>query len=702
MDNIRVFIKARAKPSDVNLQMNGIDISDVGSAWSLGTITETPTTPWQGSQVNATFTWTPQPSPPNPDIDIRITFSAEVRVSARKINQSSLYQAEVQSYGDYFSISNASQAMWTSYYYVAVPNGYSEFFFFNSSKPTARTIDTVSDPQHPTQNFSYWTAGVDYLNVSVYEGISGNDQNGFWRIAGHSPNIIDDLHMWSGSSWVDTYTYRANDNIRFRAQLDTAYNGATVTFFIYDTQGGLWDSVIATVVSGYAESTDITLDPYLAEVGQWTVQAFVNDSINGDPIDNVGMYSRVFDIEHSTGMHVIYPVEAIGTWTKNATYGDEILLQVRVNNTDNGDLLAGGATTYNWTTGTHPLNDMGTGEYSIILQTSDLPARGRHVIVLTWALQYYDPISRYFVLNLVEETSLQSPDAPGVDVPRGWDADLELFFTDSHNSGIGGATISCNWTDSAYSVTPIVSQPGHYTLSITTDNSDLGTYAVLVNASSDYYVTSQVVLFVQIRQLFSSVAVSSSYITLPVGHQATLELTYWDTDHDLPINNSENSIRCNWSEHHQSGDLNYTVTMTQPGKYEVVFYSRNDNFVQPNDVVFYVEKFATQNHTFVITISVETRLTLFSLDNSVEPTPYTGNITIYVNYYDMTIQEGIGNGTANDYNVSLYVMTPGIDPLQFLVVNGSGVGHYVITIPVTSSWVKTQLPHHTDAISLSV
>ncbi|MFQ5834045.1 MAG: hypothetical protein ACE5H4_15180, partial [Candidatus Thorarchaeota archaeon] len=112
LDNIRVFIKARVVPTQVNLNMNGLSVSNVSDAgwlWSIGTVTESALTPWQGSAVNATFSWIPEPVNPDPNIVIRVTFSVNVTVYARKLNRSTLYQAEVQSFGDQFSVSNASQ-----------------------------------------------------------------------------------------------------------------------------------------------------------------------------------------------------------------------------------------------------------------------------------------------------------------------------------------------------------------------------------------------------------------------------------------------------------------------------------------------------------------------------------------------------------------------------------------------------------------
>ncbi|TFG11721.1 hypothetical protein EU537_11545 [Candidatus Thorarchaeota archaeon] len=685
LDNIRVFIKARATPSDVNLQVNSLDVLDVENGthtiWSLGQVTQEPLLPWTSSPVDANFTWTPTPSPPSPDIDIFVTFDAEITLTAEKLNKPTLYQAEVSSYGEHFEVENASQVEWLSYYYVAVPNGYSDVFHFNVTNPGGRIVDAVAEPSKPGENFPYWSIVGDYLNISVYEGVTGSNQNGFWKIESYSSNMISDLRMLSDATWETTSVYRANEAIRLRAQLDSIYSGCTVTYYLYNTTGDIWTTTTAMVNgSGYAESSDIILDATDAEVGYWTVQAIVNDSISGRPIDNIGMYSRNFRIQHSTQMSLTYPKGSESTWTKNLTLGQEMLLQVRVNDSDNADLLPGGITTYNWTTGTQPLSDMGTGEYSVVLDTSDLPGRGSYEITITWSLQHYDPIERIFTINIVEETSLYSPDAPSVETPLGSSATIEVVFNDQDNAGITDATIICNWTDGQYSVSPVAGSPGHYMLNLSTSTAMIDTYAIVISAVADYYITSQTTVFLEVRQLFTSIAVSSSYLPLPVGTQGSITLTYTDTDHNEPITGAAGAISCNWSDYHAQGDSNYTVTEISPGEYRVDFYSVETDFIGSHPVQFQVRKYGAQNHTFNIDVDIQSHLSTFSLVNPIEPTPYTGTIIVTVSYYDVTLETGIGNGTANGHNVLIYILSDEVPGIEYTVYNGTTLGEYIIEI----------------------
>ncbi len=682
MDNIKVYIKTQATPSQVNLKVNGQAVGDymIGGVaqWALGNTSMEGL--WTGNYANATFSWYPDTYPLDPNLDVIVTFSVDTTLWAKKPDRPTLYRGEVKSYGESYSVSNASDVQWTSYYYVSVPPGYSNYFYFNVTEPSSRAITFVSSPAHPSVDFGYWNTGSDYLNVSVYKNTTASTQAGFWTMKGTSANLITDLTMYAGVSWDRTGTFRANDNLQFRATTPQLADGAIVTFSVFNTSDAMVLQESATVASGVATTTGIDLDPSLFETGQWAVQAFVNNSISGSPVHDIGFYSRVFSIKHSTNMYIMYPQASKLTWTDNATLGDEFLFQVRVNDSDNGDLLPGGLASYNWTTGVEPLSDQSTGEYNTLLNTLDLGHRGRFLVEVTWSKEYYDTIVKQFILNVVEETDLTTSTQESI-APRGWNATFQVTFKDSIAAGISGASILCNWTDSPYYVAPVLGSPGSYLLTITTYNSDLGTYPLTVEARADYYVTSRITVYVKVRQLLTSATLSSSSLVLPSGYMTRVNLTYWDTDHNLPMLGAENLISCNWSESHLYGELNYSTTMVSPGVYEITLYGTDADLIRQYDVVLQVNRFATKNHTLSVPLTVTTRETSFYPDYAVDPTPYSGYVTISVTYYDITADMGIANNTANGHSVYIYATAAGIVPLLQAVQNGSAIGQYIILIP---------------------
>ncbi|MBE0527477.1 MAG: hypothetical protein IH631_11090, partial [Candidatus Thorarchaeota archaeon] len=358
--------------------------------------------------------------------------------------------------------------------------------------------------------------------------------------------------------------------------LPSTYENDIVTFTIYDSYGEVWDTLQATVdSSGYAVSGYVTLDAISARVGSWEVQAVVEDAVSSAEVHNIGYYRRSFSIDHSTQLSIKYPIASISTWSINVTYGALVFLQLRVRDTDNSALLPGGAMSYASTGfGSGSVNDMGTGEYSVTFDTSSLSSNGRYDIDISWTKANYDPLFDTFTINVIYATNLLSSDAPGVDVASGNNGDLHLYFEDMQPAPVLAATILCNWTN-GYSVTPDGS--GNYLLSLDTTGMMLDIYEVEITASKDFFEATTITLTVDVRELHTSAIPSTSLLSLPVGYTTSFFITYRDTDLQVPISGAETYISCNWSDIHETGDQNFTVSeTTTPGKYEVVIYSMDD------------------------------------------------------------------------------------------------------------------------------
>ncbi|MCK4566146.1 MAG: hypothetical protein KAU48_02445, partial [Candidatus Thorarchaeota archaeon] len=686
-----VYVTAKATPDDVNLQMNGVDVDNViqgvDPVFGLGTAYYVPSTPWTHGAAYANFSWTPSPNPPVPDENINVNIDVDVWVFARKLASPTINNTELITLGDQYYVTNTSAIDWETNYYVSIPGGYEDEFFFNITTPLNRDITFVSEPAHRYTNLSSgWELGDPgdgVVNVSVYE-LGLTDPTGFWMVRSESPNMITDLQVWDDGlgSWVQTKTFRADEDTRFRAILPSTYENDVVTFTVYDSFGEVWDTLTATVdSSGYAVTTYVTLDAVSARVGSWEVQAVVDDSISNTDVHNIGYYRRGFSIDHSTQLSIKYPVESIVTWSINVTYGELVFLQLRVEDTDNSDLLPGGVMTYSSTGfGSGTANDMGTGEYSITFDTSLLSSNGRNDIDLSWTKANYDSLADTFTINVIYDTTLLSAETPGVDVASGNSADFHLYYEDMQPQPILAATISCNWTQS-YSVTPDGS--GNYLLSLDTTGMALDIYHVEITASKDYFESITIIQTVDVRELHTSAIPSDSLLSLPVGYTTTFEITYRDTDLQVPISGAESAISCNWSDIHETGDQNYTVSeIGSTGVYEVTLYSMDDDILGSfYDVVFNVERFGAQNHTFVVTIELRTHLTSLYLENSVDPTAYTGNITINLVYYDVDADTGIVNGTTLGGYVELIITSPTLPSPDFYVVSISPGGMYTIHIP---------------------
>ncbi|MBD3405207.1 MAG: hypothetical protein GF411_03610 [Candidatus Lokiarchaeota archaeon] len=685
-DNIHVYVKAKVKPSQINMEMNGNTVSDTGgpSVFGTGFATYTASPTWMDTAF-ANFTWTPIPATPDPDRDISIEFDVDVKAFAKKHGGTTVYDTLFNS-GERYSVTNASNVKWTTNYYAAVPDGYEPEYSFNISTPLNRDITFVAEPFDRATNLSSgWNQGQPgdgVVNVSVFD-ITTTYQNGFWLLKGNSPNMITNLEVWDStqSQWTTTRTFRANEPTRFRASVPSTYEGDLVTFDVYDSSDSLWYSLSATVSSGYAITDYVYLEANNASVGNWEVQAVVNDGISSsNEIHNIGFFRRSFEIDHSTEMLVKYPIGSETSWSKDVTYGDVVLLQLQINDTDADTLVADGFMTYDWAAGTGIVSNMGTGEYSVSLDTTLLSGNGQYPIQLDWSKDNYDSVNEVFILNVIYTTEFFSNDAPGINIPSGYVAEMEVYYEDQLGQPITGASIVTNWTYSSYNVDPVIGQPGYYKISFNTSGVSLGLYDLNITASNDYCESRTIFLSVQVRDVHTSVIRSTSFVSIPVGYTGTLTVTYTDTDANEPIQFAESEISCNWTEFHSLGDTNYTVTETSPGEYTIELISFNDDPLGSFTVIFDIERYGSQNHTFSITVELRTHLTSFELVNPIDPTPYTANVEATVLYYDSDVDAGITNGTLNDFAVLINVTSDG-SPITFSVVNGSNPGEYIILVP---------------------
>jgi len=685
LDNIAIYIKAKATPSELNLKMNDKDVE--GDTPGFGQLSIHMGLNEMVGTAYTNFSWSPIPATPNPNLDIIVDMDVSLTAYAWSYNDFTKNDTAALTNGSLYSVWNATEVDWETNFLAIVPEGYENEYFFNLSIPDNRDVYMVAEPDSRHVNLtSGWSLGDPLdgaVNVSVYD-ITLTGQNGFWLVKGTSPNMITDLQVWNddASLWLSTEQFGANNSTRFRATLSPSFVGNIVYFTVFDPEGAEWIEQQAVVdSSGYATTSMVNLDAYNASVGAWEVQAFIDDSVSGaGSTNNLGFYRRVFSVRHGTSISVKYPTGSDVSWNVSVVHGTWVLLQLRVNDTDNGDFLPGGTMTYSWAAGSGVVSDLGTGEYSVTLDTGLLASNDEYDVTFQWNKGYYDSLVRTFTIAAIFTTDLFSSDAPGIDVPSGYSGQLSFSFRDQFSQGIADAELSTNWSY-PYSVTPVTGQPGDYIVALNTTGVPLDTYLVSFTASKEYYEPRTVILSIQVRELHTSAIPSTSLLSLPVGYITSLRITYTDSDSGSPISGAAWAIKCNWSDIHSFGDQNYTVVETgTTGEYEVTIYSEDTDVLDSYSVVFTVEMPGAQNHTFVTTVVLKTHLTSFSLVNPIDPTPYTGNVRVVVFYFDADANVGIENGSSVGYFVDIDVRSSTLSSVDFTWSNGTVPGEYILAI----------------------
>ena len=705
IDNIELYIKTRATPTNVNLKMNGIAITD-GTGYGSGTVTQTPATPWTNNPVKLNFTWTPTPVNPVPNRTITVEFDASVNMFARRLNTLSVYDINPLAYGERFTIQNASSANYAAYFYADIPSGYPNRYFFNESLPLNRDVYFVAKPLAPSTNLTTgWTGGQlgsGYLNVSAYQVATEAGRYGYWRMQSSSANMITDLTMYDpgDSNWKRIVNLRAGDSSRIRAYVGASYTGSIVNVTVYSPDGGKWYSVNATADgTGYAITPFLTFAGSNASAGSWMIQAATNNLGTSGKWTSTGFFRRAFTITHSSELLLEYPSDAVGTWTTNVTYGSLLLIMMKANDTDSSILVAGGTLTLNWALGIDTFDDSGNGQYTKVVDTSLLSGAGRYTMTLQWDASSYDNANAVLYINVNYAATLESPQYPGISGPVGSIHVFTVNFKNVNGTGITNAVLACNWS-SSYTVTNL--GLGSYRIAVNTASTALGEYPVSVTAAAPYVNPQTMLMFVEVREVYNTVSYTANQLSIPVGESASFNITWTDTDNNVPITGWSSAITCNWTSFHSSGEQNFTVAEPSPGIYKVtVFTESDDPLTAQGDyyrVVFNVVRHHYQNHTFTIDVQIRSHNTLFMLDEPIEQTPYNYNIVVLVFFEDTDLAVGIDN--ASGY-VRVAVTSPGVSQLKFAITGStSGTGHYNITI-ASNQWGSAGLKNLTISVSWS-
>jgi hypothetical protein len=277
VDNLELYLQTLVDPSDINLQMNGLDVNDSANP-GYGTVTQVPSPTWTTSPVDVSFSWTPTPSTPDPDRDIYVDFTVVTNLYARG-TKTTLTTQDPNSFGENFIATNSSEVDYLTWMFADIPDGYDNRYYFNISLPENRDVYYVGSPLRTDVNISTWDEGhgpVWYANISAYPY---PDRWGYWLINSKGANMITDLLMTSPSigTTAQTLDLRAFDSSFFAVDVGSQFAGVIVNITVFSPSGANWYSEMVAVNStGYANSKELTFGVN-ASAGEWIVQAFCNN-----------------------------------------------------------------------------------------------------------------------------------------------------------------------------------------------------------------------------------------------------------------------------------------------------------------------------------------------------------------------------------------------------------------------------------------
>ncbi|MFX1261339.1 MAG: hypothetical protein ACFFAZ_04565 [Promethearchaeota archaeon] len=681
VDNIQLYIMTLTDPSDLNLQVNGQDVEDFMTGGSstpgLGNMTQIPVPSWTASPVEINVTWTPIPSTPDPDREIRVDFNIMTNLYARHV-ETTVTTQNPTAFGDIFTVENATDVDYLTWFNADIPPGYDNRYFFNMTLPEGRDVFYVGSPLLTSENITDWDEGHGptwFANISAF---NYPDRWGYWLIKSTGPNMISDVLMFdpstrSNSRFLDL---RAGDTAKLVTHLDPGFAGVDVNLTVYSPSGAIWYTTLATVNStGYAETPVLTFGQN-ATAGSYVLEAFCGNSIGVTAWNETGFFRRAFKVVHASNSELLNPVDAQVTWITNVTYPDLFLVRIRINDSDIlGVTVPGGQMSCNWTTGPQAFGDAGNGEYIITLDSGDLPSNGIWIIEITWTHPHFDSIVDYLTINLNYDATfvLENPESPGISVPKNYNSSFQVRFEDSTGNPIDYGRVDCNWT-SYYTVNPVLGSPGSYLVWLNTTFVDMGEYVVEVTGKANFVLPQRYLIYVTVRELNTRATYVQNVLEIPVGEASSFTVDWMDADHDIPLTGLNDSITTTWTGA-------YAVNEVSPGLYNITVYTSDSDAPGNYSVSVSLSGYLMRNQTFTISVVIRSHSTLFTLDEPLQQTQFNEQVMLLVFFQDTDLQVGITNITGN---VRITITSPEIGNVQFTLVGSSlGDGHYNMTIPST-------------------
>ncbi|MHA2425513.1 MAG: hypothetical protein ACXAEF_12050, partial [Candidatus Thorarchaeota archaeon] len=332
----------------------------------------------------------------------------------------------------------------------------------------------------------------------------------------------------SGS--VVTVNFRDLTNITVylnNTDLDLPVDGATLTFGVGPIVGNLTELGTPGYYSAYINTS------YLS-VQEWTVS--ISSVKDGFAPSTIQFTLRVETIETA--------IELITAATLSGYYGENVTFYLQFMDTHADEAISGAISNYTLEHIRGSLVDLGNGTYSFTVNTSVVAAGSiAHDISITFRKDNYDfaiglvkLLVNPIVADIVGETEAVFPV---------YDDYTMLFsFRDVLNGGwITDATATANWEFGIVSLTNLGN--GSYAFGVTEANltSPLPVkstpYDITISLSRGNYTQVNMQFQLTIREVATEVIFDIPTGVIHVGDTFLLNITYWDIDHGVPIEDPE-------------------------------------------------------------------------------------------------------------------------------------------------------------------
>ncbi|MFX1595518.1 MAG: hypothetical protein ACFFBK_05600 [Promethearchaeota archaeon] len=507
IDNIELIVKAKVKPSQIQLKMNSLFVENID--WGKGTVEIEEN--MEGSTVYANFSCN--------DVgelgDYKIDLKTDLNLYARKDIPETNYETNAGSLGTSFYVNNNSVVNWEFYTYFSVPTGYEESEM-RLDFPSDITLTWVSEPQDPSTNrLSECDNSIQGLLIIPVNNISLTP-DGFWKFQATSPNYCEQINIFNNvtGSWIIANQFLSGDYINITAKIS---DPAIISGYIHQTQAQLqirfpnstiWTSqnqIKSPDANGYVyfDSLCIPSTPPYYEVGEYEAIITWNNSYASYGLNETGIIYEKFFVIHNS---ILLPDQ---DFYEDIFEEDTINLGVSFNDLENFDAIIDADVYLDDFLGSKQyFSETSPGYYFIVFNTTGGVAGNNNITIYANSSLYINNQVN-ITIELIQATTLTAEEYPNIQVVWNDNFTIHLNYT-TKSSGMGISTIPTNnWIDNTYTVEL---SPGEYTIICNTSAYEVNKFhSLIIYADAEGYESKNIIIGVLItnRQANMSVFIDS-------------------------------------------------------------------------------------------------------------------------------------------------------------------------------------------------
>ncbi|MFX0100588.1 MAG: hypothetical protein ACFFCS_13520 [Candidatus Hodarchaeota archaeon] len=557
-DNARFFVKALARPSDVNLT---VDISgDDGGRYAIP----------DDTYGNGTFymhpspaNWTAPPVGLNITSDFRtnattdfpegleiVEFAVEQTIYGTHPRNTKVGATLLANDGSRFVATNGSDVNWTSYFYDRAPvvTGNQDdyiHYLFNGTKPSDWDIYSIIDSQ-PVEKISFLSGAG---NGSTFIEMPESEANyyGFWSISATSPNYVQAI---SCPTEVNEGEYlNISGGIISSVLTDGYVDETNAVLTIKYPNGTIWDS--ATQVKTVLTNRSVAFDPIFITDnasspeyvgGQFTaILSWNNSRLGVSPVNETGVAVAYFEVHH--GADISAENDNIKDILNTET---QLPLQIRYKDRGGADIPDANVTFMNFEGVNQSFSYTGGYYNYLTLLDCTNASVGNNTLEITARSPSYETLRINITVEIVRTASFSIAEFPSAVAQWDQNITLTLNYTDEANGSpivlSSPDTITVDWEAGYYWVNMSENASGIYYLVLNTSQKFPGnSYLINIKIKETGHQGKTLLMDITITPRLSALIITP-VPTLAFGELLDIDLYYRDSVNSSPITNVSGRI----------------------------------------------------------------------------------------------------------------------------------------------------------------